>query len=1314
MLSAFPRDAQTNAARLALDASLAAASLVRARTPETAVAAASLASLVDRVAFSGGEHGLAAVVDAAVRALRRVAGLDTEPTVTDALLTVPAGAALTALARFALPAEPEDDAPASFPLRLSKAPTQEEFIRGRMTKNPYDSLTIRAETMRDVKNFVCASLDMHGLCDDDYGMELLVAGRIVSLDLTVREAYDGVWRQTSGGGAAESGPGLAREPMDVTYRLTGLDGDATEEIVSSVALDDEDDADEADPEEVFRNANLVRAARGLEALLACAPLLSDGGARLGSREKTNDDAFDLRRATTRRAETSACYLRVLSGVARVEKNRRALLALNAIPVLLAEASRAFSVAERLDADEARERGVETLLLVERLLGEETAVAAEDANGVASRSGSRSGSRSSTPTPRAQMGGLTRSLSAAFDDAGRDDARDVLRETSVASAAIVPRVSKSPPPFGSFGSSLDELDAFDTDTGRVNASSASPHSAAARHTRVFLGTLAELCAAPAAEGAGRGAARGGGRGSTKRRDAAASTLARVLPRLAAHDAAAAEALAAHVARAFERLKELDGAPERTEGCSDPSADDDGRATKTRGSSSASSPLALELRCCALVAEGIAADDAGARLKRRLLRRGALAAVTSYLLDVAFAGEGAAELDKSSEGWSRACARPALAPALAALRGLVEAHAEASAEARDATSGGSPDERRLLPLLHALESVARDGVGTLAETALEAAAAADASGATRDELEALRAETRRVNARRAMEQRERTLRSMGMARVCSGASPPRDSDFVTHNAASPGSHVASSLGTSPGEYIAVVASPSSMRGVELELAEEEEEDDDAPAPACRVCREGYASRPAELLGVYAFCAEVRTRSKVSGPGASITKRREKTFSSVSHFNAIHFSCHDAARRADAALKTPKSEWEGASLRNGETLANNLLPLAAGRHCAVSADALAAAAEQWWERLAEIGGTKESRERVSGSLGWRAGGSLQGTSAPSTNKNGDGEIGSRLRAALADVAALLGRFAVRADFASGARGGGRRSNARFVPALLALAAGELARARARLEGSGDGRGGPEEEELSSSAARGSRCLVERAAAGSAPDAKRALDALLSGGVSCAKEKSNEAFPSALVLSLLVTPRDEWLAARRDVCAAAVAHAARHGADAVAAAGRDEENDEENDEEKNADVFAAAKPALLLVGLVDRLHAALQPSRRRSRDGGVAVGPNGPNDPNNGAAAAAAAAASDEASDKEAPPGASGAAATLSRVSRALRSFGGAEADETFEEWLEEAEEAEDAMELFDVMECLADVLEPSSSGAPPASAEAFVADAWAAAET
>ena len=1326
LLSAFPRDAETNAARIALDASLAAASLVRARTPETSAAAASLASLVDRVAFSGGEEGLAAVVDAAVRALRRVAGPETEAASGEnalgfpAAATVPAGHALAALARYALPAEPADDAPASFPLRLSKASTQEEFIRGRMTENPYDSWAIGAETMRDVKNFVCASLDMLGLCDDDNGMELLVNGRIVALDLTVREAYDGVWRARRGG-AAESGGGGAREPMDVTYRLTGLDGDATEEIVSSVALADADDVDEGNAEEVFRNAHLVRRSRGLEALLACAPLISDGGARLGFRARAEEDgsrAFvetDLSPATMRRAETSALALRLLRGVARVEKNRRALLELNAISVLLGEASRLFSDA---DADEgrARERGVETLLLVERLLGEEAAVAAEDVGSHGSV-GASAGS-SAPPPPPPKPGGLTRSFSAAFDDAARRPTEDGFANRPRRVEA--PRERDAPP--APRGSPRDVRDASDAGSERVRSepsSAAFSHSAAARHTRVFLGTLAELCAAPAAEGGGRGAARRG-RGSAKRRDAAASVLARVLPRLAAHDDSAAEALAAHVTRAFERLRELDDDGRFTDGVGSAEEALAGPADRTRDESPAS-PLARELRCCALVAEGIAADDTGARLKRRLQRRGALAAVTSYLLDAAFAGEGAAALDKHSEGWARACARPALAPALAALRGLVKAHAESSAEARDAVSDpaalspserasrrGDVSRRRLLPLLHALESVTCGGVGTLAENALEAAAAADASGATRTELDALRAATRRENARRAAAQRERVLQSMGMARV--PASPPGGVGFErpvsTDSAVSPSPPAFAALGTSPGEYIAVVASPSSMRGEETPA--DDDDDDDAPAPACRVCREGYASRPTELLGVYAYCVAVRARprsgSTGSAPRSAREARREVTFSTVSHFNAIHFSCHDAARRADAALKTPKREWEGASLRNGETLANNLLPLAAGRACRVPPDALAAAADRWWERLAEIGGA--SAERGSG-FASRAAGRF---------------VGSRLRAALDDVAALLGRFAARENLASGARGGGRRSNARVVPALLALAAGELARERARSE-SGEGSERVDRREADGTDA--SRCPVALATARAAPEAKFALDALLSGELRGAAlaEASGAAFPSALVLSLLVTPRETWLEARRDVCAAAAAHAARRDVDAAgfaaAAAGREAAN-ADGDETRVASrrharfeasrgekAFAAAKPALLLVGLVDRLHATFQPSRRLSRAGGVAVGIGG-----GGGGGAAPEASSDETSE-DAPPGASAAAATLALVSRALRRVGGAEADETFEEWLGEAEDAEDATELFDIMECLEDVLAPAS-GAAPASADAFVADAWAAVET
>ena len=58
----------------------------------------------------------------------------------------------------------------------------------------------------------------------------------------------------------------------------------------------------------------------------------------------------------------------------IRLNRRALLAAGALPVLLREASRIFSV----DEEAARERGNELLLLVERLLQEEATAVEERA------------------------------------------------------------------------------------------------------------------------------------------------------------------------------------------------------------------------------------------------------------------------------------------------------------------------------------------------------------------------------------------------------------------------------------------------------------------------------------------------------------------------------------------------------------------------------------------------------------------------------------------------------------------------------------------------------------------------------------------------------------------------------------------------------------------------------------------------------------------------------------------------------------------------------------------------------------------------
>ena len=113
-------------------------------------------------------------------------------------------------------------------LVLNKAHTQEEFIRGSMTKNPYSSAEI-GPLMRDVKNKICQQLDLLGLLEDDYGMELLVAGNIISLDLSIAQVYEQVWRKSNSQSSNTTGTTLlssnavtlARDcpPMTVTYRL---------------------------------------------------------------------------------------------------------------------------------------------------------------------------------------------------------------------------------------------------------------------------------------------------------------------------------------------------------------------------------------------------------------------------------------------------------------------------------------------------------------------------------------------------------------------------------------------------------------------------------------------------------------------------------------------------------------------------------------------------------------------------------------------------------------------------------------------------------------------------------------------------------------------------------------------------------------------------------------------------------------------------------------------------------------------------------------------------------------------------------------
>ena len=83
---------------------------------------------------------------------------------------------------------------------------------------------------------------------------------------------------------------------------------------------------------------------------------------------------------------------------------------------------------------------------------------------------------------------------------------------------------------------------------------------------------------------------------------------------------------------------------------------------------------------------------------------------------------------------------------------------------------------------------------------------------------------------------------------------------------------------------------------------EELSDEAGFACMVCREGYTYKPTEMLGAYTFSISLPSLSRfnilpsfVPETPRSRRPRKERGYSTVSHFNLIHFSCHHEATRA-----------------------------------------------------------------------------------------------------------------------------------------------------------------------------------------------------------------------------------------------------------------------------------------------------------------------------------------------------------------------------------------------------------------------------------
>jgi len=129
-------------------------------------------------------------------------------------------------------------------MNLNKNPNHEIYLRGRISKNPYSIKDID-NTMRGALEKICLE---HEMTHATELIEMLVANNIIVPDLPANLVYEKVWypyiyKQRNPDEYVvppiETADSSYKVPMEVIYRLAGVDGEATENRVESLQEDDE-------------------------------------------------------------------------------------------------------------------------------------------------------------------------------------------------------------------------------------------------------------------------------------------------------------------------------------------------------------------------------------------------------------------------------------------------------------------------------------------------------------------------------------------------------------------------------------------------------------------------------------------------------------------------------------------------------------------------------------------------------------------------------------------------------------------------------------------------------------------------------------------------------------------------------------------------------------------------------------------------------------------------------------------------------------------------------------------------------------------
>ncbi|KFO19168.1 E3 ubiquitin-protein ligase UBR4 [Fukomys damarensis] len=336
----------------------------------------------------------------------------------------------------------------------------------------------------------------------------------------------------------------------------------------------------------------------------------------------------------------------------------------------------------------------------------------------------------------------------------------------------------------------------------------------------------------------------------------------------------------------------------------------------------------LDCFCKIAAGIKNNSNGHQLKDLILQKG----ITQNALDYMKKHIPSAK-NLDADIWKKFLSRPALPFILRLLWGLAIQH-----PATQVLIGTDS-----ITNLHKLEQVSSDeGIGTLAENLLEALRE---HPDVNKKIDAARRETRAEKKRMAMAMRQKALGTLGMTTNEKGQ---------------------------------VVTKTALLKQME-ELIEE-------PGLTCCICREGYKFQPTKVLGIYTFTKRVALEEMENKP------RKQQGYSTVSHFNIVHYDCHLAAVR----LARGREEWESAALQNASTKCNGLLPVW-GPHVPESAFATCLARHNTY--LQECTGQREPTHQLN----------------------------------IHDIKLLFLRFATEQSFSADTGGGGRESNIHLIPYII-----------------------------------------------------------------------------------------------------------------------------------------------------------------------------------------------------------------------------------------------------------------------------------------